>query len=93
MSDYIDEFESLFSRLAAMNAEMQEDMQIAILLVSLSDAREYENVVSAIKTLTKGDLNWDEVTSRLLEEARCRPHMGRQATAKPGELLLASRDF
>ena len=56
MGDYVASFESIFERLAGMNCAVSEDMQVVILLSSLSSNTIYENVVGALKTLLKEDL-------------------------------------
>ena len=70
MGDYIDGFESMFERLAAMESKVSEDMQVAILLASFADMKEYDGVISELKTLKPEDLTWDTVTASLLEEHR-----------------------
>ena len=88
MADFIDGFESLFTRLASMNSEVKEDMQVAILLAALSSEKEYENVIAALKTLPQEALTWDDVTARLIEESKSKTvKKGSQTFTDKGKLL------
>ena len=51
MAEFIDSFESVFARLEGMSAKVDENMQIAILLASLSSEKEYESVISDRKSV------------------------------------------
>ena len=69
MSDFIDDFEEVFNRLAGMDAEISESMQVAILLASFGEksSSPYGHVITNIQS--QGDaVGWDTVTARLLQE-------------------------
>lgn len=70
MSDYVDDLESVFSRLEAMGSPIGNSMQIAILFSSFVSTREtpYRPVISALQTLSDEELSWEKVTARLLQE-------------------------
>ena len=70
MEDFIDGFESLFERLAAMDYEIEESMKVAMLLSSFDSSKDYDHVISALKTLSKKELIWDDISARLIEEYR-----------------------
>ena len=70
MGEYISEMESLFNKLAAMGSSVDSDMQVAILLVSLSSEESLSSTVSAIKTMDVDKATWEYVTGRLIEEVR-----------------------
>ena len=94
MSDYVDSFESIFERLDGMEAAVSEDMQVAILLASLTSNKEYDNTVAALKTLSRENLTWDAVTSRLIEEHRAKKSLNeekakRRIELENGKLLLS----
>ena len=70
MSEYVDEFESVFALLEAMESPVPESMQIAILFASFGSTAEssYGAVVTALQTMGDDDLNWERATARLLQE-------------------------
>ena len=70
MSEYIDEMEEIFNRLAAMDIEIVETMQVARFLTSFgnSDESPYGGVISAFQTMADENLTWETVTARLLQE-------------------------
>ena len=70
MGEYLSEMESLFNRLDAMGSPLGSDMQVAILLVSLSAEEWLSGTVSAIKTMDADKATWEYVSGRLLEEVR-----------------------
>lgn len=57
----VSEMRSLFNKLAAMGSSLDSDIQVAILLVSLSSEKSFSGPVSAIKTM-------DAVRSQKLAE-------------------------
>ena len=70
MGEYLSEMESHFNRLTAMNSPVDEGMQVAILLVSVSATEALSGTVSAIKTMDPEKATWDYVSARLIEELR-----------------------
>lgn len=69
MSDFVDSFEEIFNRLAAMNSLIDDSMQVAMSLASFGDRSQspYGQVIALLQTMG-GDLTWETVTSRLLQE-------------------------
>ena len=51
MGEYMSEFESMFNKLAVMGSPMGNDMQAAILLISVSSEESLSGTISAIKTM------------------------------------------
>lgn len=70
MSEYIDEMEAIFNRLAAMESAVVETMQMAIFLSSFGnpDASPYGGVISALQTMVDENLTWETATARILQE-------------------------
>ena len=70
MSEYVDEFESVFAQLEAMESPVPESMQIAILFASFSSTAEssYGAIITALQTLGDDDLSWERATARLLQQ-------------------------
>ena len=69
MPDYIDGYEEIFNRLAAMNSAIPEYLQIAMLLASFGDKTQsiYGHVVASLQSIQE-EVSWDTVTVRLLQE-------------------------
>ena len=88
MAEYVDRFESMFERLATMDAGISDDMQVAIFLSSFSNMKEYDNIISALKTLKAEELTWDKVTARLIEEYKTRKVNGRTSSSRLGSNRL-----
>lgn len=70
MGEYLCEFETLFNRLECMGSPQSDDMQVAILLVSIMHEDTLSGTIAAIKTMDESKATWDYVSSRLLEEQR-----------------------
>ena len=70
MGDHVSSIESLVNRLASMGMEIAEPMQVAILLVSLSNLNEYNGTVSSIKTMDPKSSTWANVSMRIIEEQK-----------------------
>ena len=70
MSDFVDSFEEIFNRLEGMGSPFPERMQVAMLLSAFGDKSKYSYgpVVAAIQTAGGENLNWEDVTARLLQE-------------------------
>ena len=69
MPDYIDGYEEIFNRLAAMQSHVSEEMQIAMLLASFGDKSQsqYGHIVTSLQTV-QDELKWETVSARLLQE-------------------------
>jgi gag-polypeptide of LTR copia-type len=67
MGEYVDTYTSLLNRLAAMNAPIPDDLAVIMFLSSLQG--HFEATVAAIRSISDDNLTWDDVTSRLIEEA------------------------
>ena len=70
MSDHVAELESDVNRLAAMNCVINEDLQVAILITSVSEVSSFSSTVAAIKTMRSSDATWAYISSRLIEESK-----------------------
>ncbi len=70
MRDYVSAMESSVNRLASMGMRMSEPMQIAILLMSLSDLPGYSSTVSSLKTMYTNEAKCDDVMKRFIEERK-----------------------
>lgn len=70
MEDYIDSFEEIFNRLAAMDNMFAEDLQVAMLLASFGDKKTspFGHVLASLRTRQE-DLDWETTTSTLLQES------------------------
>lgn len=60
--------ESSFTRLDAMDSSIDEEMQVALLLVSVSSIKDFQASIAAIKTMKQTETTWNYVSSRLIEE-------------------------
>lgn len=67
MQNHIAEFEGIFNRLSQMDTEIDEGMQVAFLLVSISNVPELHGTVSAIKTMQADQATWNYVSTRLIK--------------------------
>ena len=69
MQDYIDSFEEIFNRLAAMKSDIGEDLQVTIILASFRDNNKspFEHVISSLQTIQE-KLDWQTATASLLQE-------------------------
>lgn len=69
MSDYIDQFEEVFSRLDGMKSIIQEKVPVVKLLASFGDKvnSPFGHVILSVKTVSDS-LSWERVTARLLQE-------------------------
>lgn len=70
LGDYFAELETYFNRLAGMGLPVAEEMQVAILLVSVMHEETLKGTVAALKTVEDSKATWNNVCSRLLEEHR-----------------------
>lgn len=68
MSDFVDEFEEIYNRLAAMGNVVAEDMQVATLLASFGDKNRsyYGHVVANLQSVD--GITWEFATARILQE-------------------------
>ena len=79
MGEYVDTYTSLLNRLEAMNAPIPGALAVIMFLSSLQG--HFEATVAAIRSLSDDDLTWDDVTSRLIEEASSPRSRTRQDSA------------
>ena len=70
MGEYLSEMESLFNKLSVMKSPLDSDMQVAILLVSISSIDFLAGTISAIKTMESERATWEYVSARLIEEMK-----------------------
>jgi hypothetical protein len=87
MGEYVDTYKSLINRLEAMNAPFPGALAVIMFLSSLQG--HFEATVAAVLSLSdKEQLTWDDVTSRLIEEAsstrsRTRPGSAFAVNSRP----------
>lgn len=69
MTDFVDEFEEIFSRLDGNGCSLPENIQVPMFLSSFGEKNQssYGPIVAALQTAA-GDLNWEIVTARMLQE-------------------------
>ncbi len=84
MGEYVDTFASVVERLAAMDAQIDEQWQVSLFLTSVEE--QFETVVAALRTISNESVTWEAVTSRLIDEATDRrnkrnPHSGGSRSA------------
>lgn len=64
--DHVAEMEGLFTRLEAMSFSFDENLQVAMLLISVSEVKEFEPAVGAIKIYYEWP--WNYVSTRLIKD-------------------------
>jgi gag-polypeptide of LTR copia-type len=79
MSEYVDNYTSLLDRLETMDAKVPQPLAVIMFLSSMRG--QFEAPVAALRTLGDDDLSWDDVTSRLIEEASSAVSRPRHDTA------------
>jgi gag-polypeptide of LTR copia-type len=79
MGEYVDTYTSLLNRLAAINAPIPDALAVIMFLSSLQG--HFEATVAAIRSISDENLTWDDVTSRLIEEASSPRSRTRQDSA------------
>lgn len=91
IAKHIDRMAALFEQLTAMEATMDESLQVGILIASI-EVEDLRAVSAAIKTLADDDVKWDTVAERLIEEcaalkkASHAPHSSAAAKGKGKKL-------
>ena len=69
MQDYVDTFEEIFNRLAAMQSEIAEDLQVAMLLASFGDkSKSLFGYLIASMQAVQESLDWETATANLIQE-------------------------
>lgn len=88
---HIDKVEGLIEKLRAMGTVFDDSLAIGILVASI-DLPEMAPATAAIKTLADKDVNWESISSRLIDEAknlksgtRTRSHAASQCCAICGK--------
>jgi gag-polypeptide of LTR copia-type len=79
MSEYVDNCTSLLDRLETMDAKLPQPLAVIMFLSSMRD--QFEATFAALRTMGDDELSWDEVTSRLIEEASSSVSHTRRDTA------------
>ena len=69
MQDYVDTFEEIFNRLAAMQSEIAEDLQVAMLLASFGDKSKspFGYLIASMQAVQES-LDWETATVNLIQE-------------------------
>ena len=69
MQDYVDSYEEIFNRLAAINREVAEDLEVAILLAPLGDKNRltFGHAIASLQSMQE-NLDWETATAVLLQE-------------------------
>ena len=70
MAEYVSEFESMLNKLAVTRILISNDMQMAILLVSLSSEESLPGTISKVNRMDTDIATWQYVSGRLIEEMR-----------------------
>lgn len=71
MAKLVDRMTALVEQLRSMGTVFDESLAIDILVVSI-DVFDLQLVTAAMKTLADADITWEEVSNRLIEEAKHR---------------------
>ena len=79
MSEYVDNYTSLLDRLETMDAKVP--LPLAVIMFLSSMRGQFEATVAALRTMGDDELSWDDVTSRLIEEASSAVSRTRRDTA------------
>ena len=79
MSEYVDNYTSLLDRLETMDAKVPQPLAVIMFLSSMRG--QFEATVAALRTMGDDELSWDDVTSRLIEEASSTVSRTRRDTA------------
>jgi hypothetical protein len=66
MAEYVDKYTALLDRLDAMSARVPSKLAVITFLHSMNG--KYEATIAALRTLGDDELNWDDVTARLIEQ-------------------------
>jgi gag-polypeptide of LTR copia-type len=85
MRDFVDSFASILDRLECMDAKIDEDLSMVMLLSSMNGS--FEFTVEAIKTLGDEKLAWDDVCSRLIEAAKTSQNKRRDIALTGREII------
>ena len=74
MSDYIDQYTSLFSQLERMgkDAAIPESHKAPMLLASINPSCSLESTAAALRTKESSELTWDYVATTLIDEYKAR---------------------
>lgn len=91
VGDHVAELEGLVNRLAGMDMDITEPMQVAIFLVSLSNLSEYASTVSSIKTLEPDVATWSYVTMRIIDEQKALKGNVTMDKSSDGKSVLSMR--
>ena len=69
VQDYVDSFEEIFNRLAAMDSPVSDDMLVAMLFALFGDKRKspFGHVISSLQTI-QNKIDWETATARLIQE-------------------------
>jgi hypothetical protein len=67
MGEYVDKYAALLERLTAMAAEIPQELAIIMFLNSMQG--KFEAIVAALRTMGDEKLTWNDVTTRMIEEA------------------------
>lgn len=90
MSEYLDQFQTVYNRLAAMGSVVEEDMQIATLLASFGDKERspFGHVVAALQA-SDSEISWQSATASLLQAYAEKSLTGRAPAGRFEEKSLA----
>ena len=69
MARHVDRMAALIEQLRSMKTTLDDSLAIGILVASI-DVPSLLPITAAIKTLAESDINWEDVTSRLIEESK-----------------------
>ena len=92
MEDYVTSFENLYERLEKMGNKVPEETRLSTLLTSfqLSESKEHNNLIEAIKTVDEERFTWEVATSRLIEECNLKNTRGKEKTIEDSNVRLGA---
>lgn len=73
ISDHVSRMESLFNQLGKMDLEVEAQMQVALLLVSVDNVKLFSPTIAAIKVMKDENASWKYVSTRLIKEGSVQP--------------------
>jgi hypothetical protein len=79
MSENVDNYTFLLDRLDTMDAKVSQPLAVIMFLSNMRG--QFEAPVAALSTMGDDELSWDDVTSRLIEEASSAVSRSRRDTA------------
>lgn len=70
MGDHVSHLESRFSRPLVMGINLEKELELALLYLTISNLVEYQTTITTINDLPEQTTIWDYVTTLFIEEAK-----------------------